>query len=68
LSEPYIANGRSLRLFLEGMKNVNSLGESRDIDNTKRTGQIPHTYFTDAPAYTFHWLPIVRVETSLNLV
>jgi hypothetical protein len=57
-----------LCFLLKGVQNIDSLGESGDIHDTKCSGCVSHAYFSNARTDAVHRLPVVGIEAALNAV
>jgi hypothetical protein len=53
---------------LKGVENIDSLGESSDVDDPKRTCCVSNSDFPNARTDTLHLLPIVGIEATLHAI
>jgi len=53
---------------LKGVENIDSLGESGDVDDAKRTCCVSNSDFPNARTDTLHRLPIVGIKATLHAI
>src|SRR6202035_2793207 len=63
-----IRPGRLLSLLLEAVKDVYRLRARRQIDDTKGSRHIPHTYFPHPRSHTPYGLPIRWLKAALHKI
>ncbi len=57
-----------LRFLLERVQHMNGVGQSCNVDHTISSNAVADSNLAYAGTDRWHWLPVVRIKTLLDLV